>query len=598
MPYTDEHPLIQTIPEKCRMCYACVRECPAKAIQVVDGQAKVIQVRCIGCGNCVRMCSQNAKQIRDETDKVFALLGSGEKVAAIVAPSFPAEFTEEEPGTLVAMLRALGFTLVHEVSFGADLVAHAYRKLMESRPDSRFITTPCPSAVSYVRKYYPDLMRYLAPIVSPMVASARALRLQEGQDLRVVFIGPCIAKKGESSQDKPDGEIDAVLTFAELRAMFDRCELSPSGFSDGDDFDPPRGAMGAVFPMSGGQYAKHRVTSFDFAHWGREIKRFADLDLTTTFEPAEQTITAAPTAEELQDILRSMGKESAADCLDCGACGYDTCDDHARAVFAGLADADMCLPFTVEKLRTAYADLEESHRSLDSTKEVLVKSERLASMGQLAAGIAHEVNNPLGILLLQANILLEECENDSELRGDLVTIVDQANRCKRIISGLLNFARQSHVVRQPARVPDLVYNVLRTMPIHEDVHLAVKNEMDDPVANIDSDQIVQVLVNLISNAQGAMREGGEIQVRLSDSADEVVIQIWDNGVGIPGEIMEKLFEPFFTTKQVGLGTGLGLAVAHGIVKMHNGQINVESNADPSAGPTETTFTITLPRNAA
>jgi two-component system NtrC family sensor kinase len=219
-------------------------------------------------------------------------------------------------------------------------------------------------------------------------------------------------------------------------------------------------------------------------------------------------------------------------------------------------------------------------------------------MGQLAAGIAHEVNNPLGILLLQANIMLEECEKDSEMRGDLATIVDQANRCKRIISGLLNFARQSRVVRQPASLPELVDNVLRTMPIAEDVHVRVENEMDDPVAEIDSDQIVQVLVNLISNAQGAMPEGGDIQVRLRGSAEEVIIQVSDNGVGIPKENMERLFDPFFTTKQVGMGTGLGLAVTHGIVKMHRGQINVESNADPTVGPTETTFTITLPRHEA
>ena len=670
MPYTEENPLVQTIPEKCRMCYACVRECPAKAIQVVDGQAKVIQVRCIGCGNCVRMCSQNAKQIRDETDDVFALLQSGAKVAALVAPSFPAEFTEEEPGALVGMLRALDFSLVHEVSFGADLVARAYRILLESDPEGRFIATPCPSVVSYVRKYYPALMPFLAPIVSPMVASARALRQEYGADLRIVFIGPCIAKKGESDPTSPrGGEIDAVLTFAELRDMFGRRGISADDFDGTDDFDPPHGAMGAVFPISGGllqaaglhedllagdiviaegrgeftaaiddfehgahnetrlldilccqgcatgvgitssdtglerrahisQYAKRRVSSFDFAAWGHDMERFAGIDLKRTFQAAEQTLGTAPTPEEVREILHSMGKESPADCLDCGACGYDTCDDHARAVFAGLADADMCLPYTVEQLRTAYNDLEESHRSLESAKEALVKSEKLASMGQLAAGIAHEVNNPLGILLLQSNILLEECQKDSEMHDDLATIVDQANRCKRIISGLLNFARQSRVVRQPASVPELVDNVLRTMPIEEDVHVRVENDMDDPVAEIDSDQIVQVLVNLISNAQGAMPEGGDIQVRLRDSAEEVVIQVSDNGVGIPKENMERLFDPFFTTKQVGMGTGLGLAVTHGIVKMHRGQINVESNADPTVGPTETTFTITLPRHEA
>ncbi len=106
-----------------------------------------------------------------------------------------------------------------------------------------------------------------------------------------------------------------------------------------------------------------------------------------------------------------MGKFGPEDLLNCGACGYDTCLEHARAVYAGLAGSEMCLPHTIEQLRTAYDELEESHRSLEEAKEALERSGKLASMGQLAAGIAHEVNNPLGTLLLHANLLLEECED-------------------------------------------------------------------------------------------------------------------------------------------------------------------------------------------
>jgi signal transduction histidine kinase len=255
----------------------------------------------------------------------------------------------------------------------------------------------------------------------------------------------------------------------------------------------------------------------------------------------------------------------------------------------------MCLPSTIEQLRAAYGQLEESHRSLEEAKEALEKSGRLASMGQLAAGIAHEVNNPLGILLLHANLVLEECEEQSQVHEDLETIVDQANRCKRIISGLLNFARQSRVVRQPTNLADLVQKVLHTTPISEGVEVRVDDRLEDPVAEIDSDQIVQVLTNLLSNAQHAMPEGGSIVVGLSDKPEEVIIQVTDSGSGIPEENMAKLFDPFFTTKQVGMGTGLGLAVTHGIVKMHRGQITVQSDQDPEKGPTGTTFTVSLPR---
>ena len=112
-----------------------------------------------------------------------------------------------------------------------------------------------------------------------------------------------------------------------------------------------------------------------------------------------------------------MGKFKPEDLLNCGACGYEGCLEHARAVYAGLADSEMCLPHTIEQLRAAYDELEVSHRSLEEAKEALERSGKLASMGQLAAGIAHEVNNPLGTLLLHANLLLEECDDDRRDQG-------------------------------------------------------------------------------------------------------------------------------------------------------------------------------------
>jgi|WetSurMetagenome_2_1015567.scaffolds.fasta_scaffold06435_8 signal transduction histidine kinase/Pyruvate/2-oxoacid:ferredoxin oxidoreductase delta subunit len=667
---TWDNPLITIVADKCRMCYACVRECPAKAIRVVDGQASVIQPRCIGCGNCLRVCSQNAKQVRDDTERTFALLESTERVAAIVAPSFPAEFTEMEPATLVAMLRGLGFDSVHEISLGADLVAQAYRTLYEANPDKRYITTPCPAVVSYVRKYHPRLMESLAPIVSPMVAYARVLRREFGPDLKVVFAGPCVAKK-RASIDFWHHEIEAVLTFAELRDMFQRKGLKPEDFADADDnFEPPFGGIGMVFPIPGGllqtaeftpdllsgevvvaegrdqfvdtieqfdlaradtrlldilacqgcyagagmttdsnmlqrrtaisKYARERLRDFtpeQLADIEAAKYKYADVDLTREHELDEQSLGAEPTPVELEEILHRMGKFKPEDQLNCGACGYPTCLEHAQAVFAGFAGTEMCLPHTIEQLRGAYRDLEFSHKSLEEAKEALERSGRLASMGQLAAGIAHEVNNPLGTLLLHANLLLEECEDDARDREDLETIVDQANRCKRIISGLLNFARQSRVLRQRTNVVELIEKTIRTAPVAENVQVSVVNNLAvDPMADIDPDQMVQVFTNLYTNAQHAMPAGGDLTIALSGTPSEVTIEVTDTGVGITEENMGKLFSPFFTTKQVGMGTGLGLAVSHGIVKMHKGQISAVSNADPAKGPTGTTFTVTVPRH--
>jgi len=657
--------LVTTIREKCRMCYTCVRECPAKAIQILDGQASVIQTRCIGCGNCVTVCSQNAKQVLSGIEDTEGVLAGLAPVAAIVAPSYPAEFTECQTPTLVAALRELGFTYVHEVGFGADLVAAEYARLLATA-DGRYVATTCPAVVSYTRKYHPDLLDRLAPIVSPMLAIARVLHVKYGPDVKVAFIGPCIAKKGEAQYEQFAGEVDAALTYVELRALFETRGIRLTDLPQtGDDFDPPHSSLGALFPITGGMLqaadldedlltgdivsadgranladaitefehgetearlldilccegcimgagfsceepvfkrrsdvsreTRARRAFFDQATWDTTVAEYAGVDLSRTFAPFDQRFDDMPTAEELREILARMNKSSAEDELDCGACGYLSCREHAVAIWQGLAEVEMCLPYAVEELRKTVDELQESNDSLETTKEALVKSERLASMGQLAAGIAHEVNNPLGILLLHANLLLEDCEDGAAVTEDVRLIVDQANRCKKIISGLLNFARQSRVVRQPTDLSALVREVLRSLPVDDGVSITVDDRLTDPMAELDADQIVQVLTNLLTNAQHALPDGGRVLVSLHGDAHDVTVAVSDEGTGIAEEHLDKLFSPFFTTKQVGKGTGLGLAVTHGIVKMHRGQIAVESNADPEKGPTGTTFTIVLPR---
>jgi signal transduction histidine kinase len=216
-------------------------------------------------------------------------------------------------------------------------------------------------------------------------------------------------------------------------------------------------------------------------------------------------------------------------------------------------------------------------------------------MGQLAAGIAHEVNNPLGVVLLYAHVLLEACEQNSPQSADLTMIVEQADRCKKIVSGLLNFARQNKVVLLSTNIAELVEGSLRGVPIPAGIETVVEHEEATAFADLDADQIRQVLTNLLTNALAAMPAGGRLTVRTGANQEQIWFAVEDTGVGIPKENMKRVFEPFFTTKQMGRGTGLGLAVSYGIVKMHRGNIRLKSNADPSAGPTGTTFTVTLPR---
>ena len=658
-------PLVTTIRERCRVCYTCVRECPAKAIRISDGQADVINERCIGCGNCVRVCSQDAKQVMRSIDVTADLLASEARVAAIVAPSFPAEFPGTGHEDVVAMVRALGFDYVNEVAFGADLVAREYRRLLAESNGGRHIGTSCPALVSYVERYHPRLFGHLAPIVSPMIATARALRRLHGDSLRIVFIGPCIAKKGEAASEHLPGEVDAVLTFVELREMLAAGGGEP-GAVQPSAFDPPHAGSGALFPISRGmlqaadisedlvagdvvaadgrvnfveaikefesgdldarllevlccegcimgsgissdaplfsrrasvsQYVRQRLADPDCALWDAHMEQFTDLDLRRGFSPDDQRV-ATPSERELAGILARMGKQQPEDELNCGACGYDSCREHAIAIYRGLAESEMCLPYTIDELRLTLEELAVSHDQLASAQEALMQSEKLASMGQLAAGIAHELNNPLGVVIMYAHILLNESGRASSLQDDLVLIAEQADRCKRIVSGLLDFARQTKIVLEPTDVDELMDRCLLAVPPPPGVVIRLERDAGNPVAELDQKQVQQVVTNLVSNAYAAMPEGGTLTIRTEDDSSRIRIKVTDTGAGIPGDTVSKVFEPFFTTKAMGEGTGLGLAVTYGIVKMHRGDIEVESNADPAAGPTGTTFTVALPRTA-
>jgi signal transduction histidine kinase len=199
-------------------------------------------------------------------------------------------------------------------------------------------------------------------------------------------------------------------------------------------------------------------------------------------------------------------------------------------------------------------------------------------------------------VLMYAHMLLEQCQPGSTLFDDLKTITDQADRCKRIVAGLLHFARQNKVNLQPADLNRVISKSLQSAQPPSGVGLKRIDELTDSIVELDGDQIVQVMVNLLNNAYAAMPQGGTLSIRTSQSPQHVELQVSDTGTGIAVENRKRIFDPFFTTKEAGKGTGLGLAVTYGIIKMHNGDIRVESNADPQSGPTGTTFIVVLPRN--
>lgn len=401
----DQNQVIFTNEARCRDCYRCVRVCPVKAIRVKGEQAFVDADRCITCGTCVRECPQGAKTYRRDIAVAEEILAWGGVVAASLAPSFAGTFEPWEYLRLPAALRRLGFTHVSETAIGAYLVARETAPIVQNAGRSH-ICTACPAVVSYVEKYDPDKVSDLLPLVSPMMAHARHIKLKLGVAAKVIFIGPCAAKKMEADRRELRGLVDCVLTFEELGEWFEargidlrRCEESA--------FDEAPFGKARLFPVEGGALATSALPTdilderLVFVSGFSEVKeslkateipgsnavieplmcphgcvngpgmkregnpferrakviRYAKsqtpvsgaeparMDLSTHFHAPDQKNGPLVTEEKIRDVLAKTGKIDPAQQLNCGACGYASCRDQAEAVVRGMAEPEMCMPY-------------------------------------------------------------------------------------------------------------------------------------------------------------------------------------------------------------------------------------------------------------
>ncbi len=401
-------PVIMTNPARCRDCYRCVRNCDVKAIRVKDGQAQVVPELCILCGTCVRICPQKAKSITSARQDILAAQQEGRKIIASVAPSAPAFFDVGSFAELEKALKELGFHAAHETAVGAQIVGQAHREYVDNNPERwPVITSACPVVVNLIEQYNPDLIGHLAPIVSPMIAHGRLLAKEYGPDAYIVFIGPCIAKKKEITDEAVSGGVHAVMTFLGLQELFEEAGIRFGGMVEAIDAPPPEKAR--LFPIEGGLIGTARMnTDILDCHMlvasgldacrdvledirsgmmtaglvelmackGGCINGPAMADVKGGISLARQKIIAFHahnppdlnverkdwpplertyrdrmvhmpefSEEEIQQVLHRVNKFTPEDELNCGACGYSSCREKAVATLRGMAEVTMCIPY-------------------------------------------------------------------------------------------------------------------------------------------------------------------------------------------------------------------------------------------------------------
>jgi len=390
---------IYTEKTQCQDCYKCVRQCPVKAIRVQDGSAAVMAERCVYCGTCVNVCPAGAKKVRDDLFRAQLLVRRLPSVLVSLAPSYVSEFPGVAPAAMIGALKALGFKGVSETALGAQEVTSASCAALAREPAGLTISSACPTAVEFIRKYHPERLASVSRLVSPLLAHCMLLKREYG-DVGIVFIGPCIAKKLEA--DRNPRLLDAALTFADLRRWFEDRGIDPASRPAlaEDAFIPEPARAGALYPMDGGMLAGIRgagLPPMNFmafsgisglqealkgldpgaamflellaceggcvngpqaaracgtaAKWLRVLDRFPDpagppappsLDLAAALEPGP-VAGPAHAPQELTRALRLVGKTTPQDELNCGGCGYDDCRSLAGALLDGRAEAGMCV---------------------------------------------------------------------------------------------------------------------------------------------------------------------------------------------------------------------------------------------------------------
>lgn len=446
----------------CRNCYKCVRACPVKAISILGEHAKIQEKRCVYCGKCYLVCPQDARNILGDLTRVRKMIADGEKVYVSIASAYSTYFRGSNIRRIATALKKLGVERVEETSIGTKRVLEEYLKIIEEGQSQNLISSHCPSSNYLIQKFFPNLIRWLMPVDTPLEAHARMMRKAYGDDIRVVGIGPCIAYHKLANETDNGRLIDAYVNYEELERWMNDEDVSITAEEDPDTYAVSEfkyrytDESGGLFRALPNQVKKKytlwtadgvtRVASImrDFntkivGHMvesvccnnsclGGPVVRMHGRD---SFEgktqwmdsikeipayiekknPSEDAIVSVrktfkrmdfvepePTEEEIAELLLLVGKKTKADMLDCSGCGYPTCRAKAIAVFHGMADPFMCIP-----------------HSRDSA--------------ELQSNLLFD-NSPNGCLVLDQNLAISEANSaaesvlgasENELKGRAVT---------------------------------------------------------------------------------------------------------------------------------------------------------------------------------
>lgn len=393
----------------CRNCYKCLRCCPVKAIKIKNEQAEIDSEKCIACGLCLTVCPQNARNIKSDISKVKNALNENKKVIVSIAPSFPGAFDFADEGQVVGALKELGFNVVEETAVGAEAVSEFYDKYILNNDKKNIITTCCPAVNYMIEKYFPGLVDYMIPAVSPMIAHGKMLKQIYGMDSFVVFIGPCLAKKYESREFQHDSIIDAVLTFEELNSWIREQNIDIDIIKP-VPLDRKTTKRGKLYPVSGGVirsfsdnkelYREISVSGLEecmelfksiengeienvcieanacrggcingpglqknqgsFYNRQRKVLEYVNkagqqgnnqnIEFKCSINLSKTFFDKKAKQKQYAEadiikILNSMGKYDPWDEMNCGVCGYNTCREKASAVLDGMAETNMCLDY-------------------------------------------------------------------------------------------------------------------------------------------------------------------------------------------------------------------------------------------------------------